>query len=218
MKIVIAMMASAVVCAGAAHATETQSIQKNAEGVTWQAGVDGVKIDFDNAQHVRRIYSKVAQAVTIADRRGIQTATIIAEEKAKANIVRFLQQDVISGRVVTEVDATLSRSVQQSGANGNSLTTTDQRSLVQGLSEFTGSVSTGVLRGVIVLETGFDPNEKEAWVVAGVSDKTMAAAHAAHDMMTNPDVPRAPVAGPSQDALGAAPNTPAQIKRNGSDF
>ena len=44
-----------------------QSVEKTDGGITWQAGVDGVKIDFDNDQHVRRIYSKVAQPVTIAD-------------------------------------------------------------------------------------------------------------------------------------------------------
>jgi hypothetical protein len=218
MKVMLSAVIAAGLLTGLAHAAYTGSMEKTAEGVTWQAGVDGVKIDFDNAQHVRRIYSKVAQAVTIADRRGIQTATTIAEEKAKANIVRFLQQDVISGRAVTEIDATLSQSVQKNGAAGTGLSTTDQRNIVQGLTEFTGSVSTGTLRGVIVLETGFDPAAKEAWVVAGVSDKTMAAASAARDMMANPQAEGAPTSKPGDDPLSAAPNTPAQIKRSGSEF
>ncbi len=108
-----------------------------------------------NAQHVRRIYSKVAQPVTIADRRGIQTATIIAEEKAKAAIVRFLQQDVVSGRA-----ATLSQSIQKGGTGGDAISTTDQRNVVQGLSQFTGSVSRGTLAGVVVLESWYDPKKK----------------------------------------------------------
>ena len=216
MKMIMSALIATCLWSGLTHAAEHPSVEKTEGGVTWQAGVDGVKIDFDNAQHVRRIYSKVSQAVTIADRRGIQTATIIAEEKAKANIVRFLQQDVVSGRAVTEVDATLSQSIQKSGTGGDSLTTTDQRSLMQGLTEFTGSISTGVLTGVVVLESGFDPTNKEAWVVAGVSDKTMAAAHAARDMMTEP--PASPAPTPSSGSAAAKTDTPAQIKRNGTDF
>ena len=73
----------------------------------------------------------------------------------------------------------MSQSVQKSGTGGDGLSTTDQRNVVQGLTEFTGSVSTGILNGVVVLESGFDPKQKEAWVVAGVSDKTIAASRAA---------------------------------------
>ena len=193
------------------------SVEKTEAGLTWQAGVDGVKIDFDNAQHVRRIYSKVAQPVTIADRRGIQTATLIAEEKAKANIVRFLRQDVVSGRAVTEVDATMSQTIQKSGTAGEGVSTTDQRNVVQGLTEFTGSVSTGTLNGVVVLESGYDPKDKEAWVVAGVSDKTTGAARAAQEMMVAPAAPT-PVPAAASAAEGKPNEAPYTIKRNGSDF
>ncbi len=181
--IVLGPFAACLLMAGSAVA---QTVEKTEAGVTWQAGVNGVKIDFDNAQHVRRIYSKYAQPVVIADRRGIQTATLIAEEKAKANIIRFLRQDVVSGRAVTEVDATLSQTTQKAGAGGESISTSDQRNIVQGLTEFTGSLSSGTLNGVVVLESGYDPKAKEAWVVAGISDKTIAAAHAAVDMMAAP--------------------------------
>ena len=75
----------------------------------------------------------------------------------------------------------------------------------------------GADQGVIVLETGFDPAANEAWVVAGVSDKTMAAATAVHDMMTNPGAGTAP-ASTSGNTLPAAPSLPPQVRKSGSDF
>ena len=195
-----------------------QTAEKTGSGITWQAGVDGVTIDFDNAQHVRRVYSKVAQPVTIDDRRGIHTATVIAEEKAKANIVRFLQQDVVSGRAVTEVDATLSQTVQKGGSAGDGISTTDQRNVVQGLTEFTGSVSSGTLQGVVVLESGYDPNAKEAWVVAGISDKTMGAAQAVRDMMASPAKSGGPARTQADHPMIKQDEVPAQVRRSGSDF
>ena len=195
----------------------SQAIEKTDDGITWQAGVDGVKIDFDNAQHVRRIYSKVAQPVSIADRRGIQTATLIAEEKAKANIVRFLRQDVISGRAVSEVDATMSQSVEKTGTAIDGISTADQRNVVQGLTEFTASISTGTLNGVIVLESGYDSKAKEAWVVVGVSDKTIAASRSAHDMMVSPSA-RTSFPSATGAARDPAPDAPAEVRRNRSDF
>ena len=150
-----------------------QTVEKTCSGITCWTGVDGVIIDFDNAHHVRRICSKVAQPVTIDDRCGIHTATVSAEKKAKANIVRVLQQDVVSGRVITDVDATLSQSIQEAGSAGEEIwiSTTDQRNLVQGLADFIGSVSSGTLQYVAFLQKGYDPEAKEAWVVAGISDK-----------------------------------------------
>ena len=190
-----------------------QSAETHPDGsVTWQAGVDGVKIDFDNAQHVRRIYSKTSHPVSIPDKRGIHTATVIAEEKAKAAIVRFLQQDVVSGRAVTEVDATLSKTVQEKNKAGESLSTTDQRNIVQNLTEFTGSVASGTIRGVVILESGYDPKEQEVWVVAGVSDKTIAASKAAGEMMA------APAAAPVEGHSIKSPPPPVQIKKNSTDF
>lgn len=182
-----------------------QSVQKASDGsMSWQAGVDGATIEFNPDGSWKRIYSKYAHPVAIADKRGVKTATIVAEEKAKGNIVRFLQQHVTSGRVVKEVQDTLSRTDQQSGTGGERVTTTDQRAIGESVTEMTGSFSSGTLTGVVVLENGYDEKEKEAWVAVGVSRKSMAAAQSTQGAInqsleqSKPGVPDGPAPSPSQ--------------------
>src|SRR5690242_12246841 len=70
---------------------------------SWQAGVDGVVIDWSPDGSIRRVYSKYATPVEFADRRGISKAQVISEEKAKAAIIRFMHQSVSSKVTVEEV-------------------------------------------------------------------------------------------------------------------
>src|ERR671929_944554 len=81
-------------------------------GTRWQAGIDGVEIEWAPDGSVKRLYSRYGQPVEFADRRGISGAQTIAEEKAKAAIVRFMDQRVASNRVVTEVEADLGKATQ----------------------------------------------------------------------------------------------------------
>ena len=73
------------------------TIEGNGTAV-WSAGVDGVEIEWNQDGSVKRISSRYDQPVEFADRRGIHKAQIIAEEKAKAAIIRFINQDVSSER------------------------------------------------------------------------------------------------------------------------
>jgi hypothetical protein len=110
------------------------------------------------------------------DRRGINKAYIIAEEKAKAAIVRFMEQRVTTSRVVTEVNNDFEQSTFTQGTGTQSeLTKKNQRTMVENLAEITGSNAAAALRGVIILEKGYDKNNEEVWVKVGISRKTMAA-------------------------------------------
>jgi hypothetical protein len=162
-----------------------QSIERQADGTTtWQAGINGATLEFNPNGTVKRIFSKYSHPVAIADKRGIHTAMIIAEEKAKGSIVRFLQQEVASGRIVNEFQNTISKSTQEKTGNAESLSTVDQRTIGESLTELSSSFASGTLSGVVVLENGYDDKEREAWVVVGLSEKTMAAAKATRDMLT----------------------------------
>lgn len=85
--------------------------------------------------------------MTIADRRGIRTATIIAEEKAKAEIIRFLEQEVATGRVIEEVESTLSTATQESPGGVTNVSKVDERNVIESVAELTSSASAGTLRG-----------------------------------------------------------------------
>jgi hypothetical protein len=192
-----------------------QSIERQPDGaITWQAGIDGATLEFNPDGTIKRIYSKYSHPVTIADKRGIKTATTIAEEKAKANIVRFLNQHVASSRIVNEFENTASITTQEKSGGGESVSTTDKRAISQSLNELTSSLSSGTLTGVVVLESGYDEKEREAWVVVGLSQKTMGAAQATQEMLSATQRPRPRGTG----ATPSAEQPRSVIRRGNSDF
>jgi hypothetical protein len=161
---------------------------KDDGSLTWQAGVDGVEIEWNLNGSVKRIYSRYSTPVEFADRRGIAKAQIIAEEKAKAGIIRFMQQSVASTRVVAEVQSDINKATQQrSSGNPSAVHKTDERTLIETLTEVTASFAAGTLRGVIVLEKGYNDKAEEAWVVVGISEKTLKAASATKRMIDGPN-------------------------------
>ena len=154
-------------------------------GMTWQAGVDGVEIEWNPDNSVKRIYSRYGTPVEFSDRRGIRKAQIIAEEKAKAAIIRFMDQSVSSTRVGTEIDQDINEATQVRENGGEaSFKKVDQRKMIENLTGVTSSFAAGKLRGVIVLEQGYDEKAGEAWIVVGISDKTIAAARGVKEMTT----------------------------------
>lgn len=207
----------------AQSALAASSVEVSPDGaITWQAGVNGVEIEFGTDGKVARIYSKYAHPVTIADRRGIQTATIIAEEKAKAEIIRFLEQDVATGRIIEEVEDTLSTTRQESTGTAQNVTAVAQRAVIQSLLEVTTSSSSGLLRGVVMLESGYDKDSREAWVVVGVSEKSMRAAGAVQQLLDSTAAPAevaSPAEAPEATSSGSSDGAPSShIRRGNSDF
>jgi len=181
-----ALLVAATIVVGFAGPTLGGDASVQGDGTTtWQAGVDGVEIVWNPDGSVKRIYSRYGQPVEFGDRRGISTAQVIAEEKAKGAIVRFMNQAVTSNRVVTEIETDLNKMTQERQTGmGATVKKIDQRDLVTNLTEVTGSFAAGKLKGVIVLEKGYDEKKEDAWVVVGISDKTIAAANAVQNMVT----------------------------------
>jgi hypothetical protein len=172
------------VCGTAALAGE---VDTKADGTTvWQAGIDGVEIEWGSDGSFSRIYSRYTQPVAFPDRQGITTAQTIAEEKAKAAIVRFIDQEVASKRVVAEVQNTMNQSTRERGTGKEAnITKTSQRQMIENLTEVTTSAAAGKLRGVIILERGYDEKDEVAWVKVGISQKTMRASDSLKDGLTN---------------------------------
>lgn len=164
-------------------AAKAGEIEAKADGRTvWQAGIDGVEMEFGADGSFERIYSRVSQPVAFPDRQGISKSQIIAEEKAKAAIVRYIDQHVTTTNIVAEVQNDLNKSTMSRGTGQNDvINKTSERNMVENLTQITTSAAAGKLRGVITLERGYDDKLELAWVKVGISKKTIAAAEALKD-------------------------------------
>ncbi|WP_143274093.1 hypothetical protein [Bradyrhizobium canariense] len=198
----VAVVAFAMLC-GPTLAAAGSVDEKVDGGTVWQAGVDGVEVEWNGDNSVKRISSRFSTPVEFGDRRGISKAQIIAEEKAKAAIVRFLEQSVSSTRVTAEMQNDLNHATQER-KTGEKATAqkVDQRVMMESLTEVTTSFASGKLRGVIILEKGYDDKTDEAWVVVGISDKTIKAASGVKAMTDE----RKPVRTDGPDGLGKQPS------------
>lgn len=154
---------------------------------TWQAGIDGVVIEWAPDGSLNAVSSTDIEPVAFPDREGIYKAKVIAEEKAKAAIVRFMNQTVATTRVVSDIDNDLSKSTRerQSGA-GDNVKRVDSRTLISSLAEMTTSFAQGTLPGVIILADHYSPKSEEYSVTVGYSRKTMRAAKELKQLTTKP--------------------------------
>ena len=141
------------------------------------------------------------------DRQGINKAQIIAEEKAKAAIIRFMDQHVASARVVAEVQNDMSQAPRTQGTKQDeNIQKTSQRQMLECSSKVTSSAAAGKLSGVIILERGYDQKEELAWVKVGISKKTMGAAGGLKDAVSGK-----PASAPTNTQTEQKPTTPMQM-------
>jgi hypothetical protein len=186
------------------------TVQGEPDGnTTWQAGVDGVEVEWNADGSVKRISSRYSTPVEFGDRRGISKAQIIAEEKAKAAIIRFLDQRVASTRIVAEVQNDLNTATQErESGKAPVVKKLDNRTMVEALTEVTASFASGRLRGVVVLEKGYSDKTDEAWVVVGISDSSIKAARDVQNMGREQQSP------PASSALDSLGRQPSEVRRS----
>ncbi len=163
-------------------------------------GID-IELDEDGAWHA--IYATGTQTVSFPDRRGVNNAYVIAEERAKAAIARWFAQTVETGRLFTEASAELEKTMLTRGTGNDGVTKTAQRNLETSLTETFSSGASAVLRGVTILEQSYDEKGEEVSVKVGISRTTIAAARGVQQSMQ-----------PSRGAgRGAAAGAPASVVR-----
>ncbi|WP_396272050.1 hypothetical protein [Hyphomonas sp.] len=166
---------TALVAFAPAVAAQTDVFELPLQGIQIESGANG---------EWERIYATGVQPVEFPDRRGITTAQRIAEQRAKAEIVKFFDQEMSAETIVSEMEATTQVSTRQLGSSGESFGKESQRVLATSLSEVLRSYSSSTLRGVMVLESGYDEASEEAWVKVGISRGSLAMASAARSDMT----------------------------------
>jgi len=174
MKVII----SAVIFAGFCAFTQAETVAKIEGGnqaVVTDDGL-GVELKFDANGQLLSIKSTFFHPVEFPDRRGINKAYIIAEEKAKANIARYMRQASSSTRTVREVDDSLSKATRNSSGEGASWSKENTRKVIETLEEVTGSSAQAVLQGVRILERSYDEKAEEVKVVVGINRQSRSGA------------------------------------------
>lgn len=136
----------------------------------------GVEIKLDKEGRLSSIKSSYTQPVEFPDARGKAKAYIIAEEKAKANIARFMSQVSSTTRIVDELDSSSSTSTRNKSEAGTQWTKEQTRKVSESLREITTSSASAILRGVKVLRQIYDPKAEEVTVVVGINKDTQRAA------------------------------------------
>ena len=171
----------------------------------------GVEMKFDANGQFLSVKSTFLHPVDFPDRRGINKAYIIAEEKAKANIAHYMRQVSSSTRTVREVDDSLSKATRNSSAEGASWSKENTRKVIESLEEVTGSSSQAVLQGVRMLERVYDEKSEEVKVVVGINRQSMAGAAQLGQAMNSAN----PSSKPNGTAGGAEtfPSQPSERRR-----
>ncbi len=183
----IALSFLLIIAAGSSNAETSTSIISGQEAVVQEQGDSlGIELRFDKSGNLLSLKSTVYHPTMFADRRGVNKAFIIAEEKAKANIARFMNEVSSSTRIVNEVDEGLSQSTSSRGQPGESWSTQSTRNVVESLKEISTSSATALLRGVRVIEKTHNPKSDEVIVTVGINGESIAGATQLGRGMANP--------------------------------
>lgn len=141
-------------------------------GVRWTGGENGVEILWHDDGNVDVIRSTYLQTPKSSIRSDIASAMIIAEEKAKANLVRFFEQEVSTkSTIITKIESEVSAARKTSEHNDH-----DESSgitITETLTEITSSFARGNISGIFVLDQGYDAKSKQVWVVIGMNERTI---------------------------------------------
>jgi len=190
------------------------------ELMLFELPLQGIEIESDASGEWERIFATGIQPVEFPDRRGINTAQKIAEQRAKAEIVKFFDQQMSAETIVNEMESTTQVSTRQQGTAGDSFDKESQRALATSLSEVLRSYSSSNLRGVMVLESGYDETSEEAWVKVGISKASIAMAGDAKAFVAGSRVDSAGTAqsqGSHNDQYKAVVAQPSEV-RNGREL
>lgn len=145
----------------------------------------GVEIRIDKSGELLSVRSTYYHPVEFNDRRGIAKAYIIAEEKAKANIARYMSQVVATTRVVSEIDDSLTKSSRNRSSTGENWTKDNSRTVVESLREITTSSAAAVLKGVRIISRSYDEKKDEVKVVVGINRESQSGADQLRSGLTN---------------------------------
>jgi hypothetical protein len=182
MKYLLVFLATFFIYLNVAYAQ--LGISANEEVVNISDPVLGIDIKVDKNGNLVSLRSKYEQPVDFPDRRGINTSYIIAEEKAKAQLVRFMSQQVATNRTIKEIDSQTEKASRTSGNTSSGWSKENVRNVETTLNEYTSSFAAGNLKGVVIIERTYDEKRAEASVTVGINRQT---AQAANQLRNSPN-------------------------------
>ena len=164
----------------------TGELKKDGDGdILWQAGINGVEIEWDQTGNFKRLYSQKCNPVRFPDREGISKASDIAEEFAKSAILRFIEQNSFGSNLVSQVSSDSEKAIRTQSLGSDVVNSETSRQMSETLTKIVGSDVRGKLSGVVLLESGYDPKKQEACVRVGISLKTLGAANSLSNAINN---------------------------------
>ena len=128
----------------------------------------GVELKFNDDGSVRAIIATGEADLQFGDRKDIRKAVQVATMRAKANISKFMSEDIKSSENLAEVTETL---VEQENENTKASRKTAEMQL-----EAISNNSQAILTGVVTLKQDINKNEKYVSVTVGVKEQTIQAA------------------------------------------
>ena len=121
------------------------------------AGLGGVSVDGEK----QRMTSVYYQAVKFPDRSGIRKAVIIAEERAKGEMVRYFSQNQSTMRTIEETDSESEEATRLVDENGSVMNRSITRAQAAVLTQVDASFASGDLSGMMKIEESYDSDAEE---------------------------------------------------------
>jgi hypothetical protein len=151
--------------------------------------IQGAQVETDSDGNWSRLYATGVSPVDFPDSRGIASARVVAEETAKSQLVRFVEQQSSAETIIEELETTESNTLRVQGTADSVFSTEARRTISTQISNIKRSSAAGTLRGVTVFETGYDQDRGEVWVQVGYTPFSINAAASIESDLNRPAVP-----------------------------
>jgi hypothetical protein len=142
-------------------------------------GVGGAAIVMDKNKNWKKIIAKGTASVDFADEDEYEDALMEAEEKAKANIAYFLNEEIGSDRFIND----MSKKLKELNGDGRNQTKKVNKKTLKVTAQNIHDHANALLKGIITICESIDSKNKRAVVIVGVSPNTQRAADSARHSM-----------------------------------
>ena len=158
---------------------------------------DGIKLETS----AKRMISVARTPVKFDDSSGRRKARVIAQERAKGEIVRFFEQNQASIRTIKAADTDSETATAITDQNGRTSSKSYTREQSDTLVEMETSIAAGDLSGILQVEEHFDDSTQEMCVAMGFSAKSAQAAQDAQSWMEGGAVQSSPEVDEADDEV-----------------